>query len=436
MIELLNHLPSFIYGVQLLVAQLLIILILPKKPRWGWFYAAELTVFLPTAFFLPDIVWFGVFYTPFFPLILILIAANVLIFNLKWAEVLFVTVCIAMMQHLAECTTMAIRHLFPLTEDSVWWFVISYLCYIIAYSLFFLLFRRHKNEINMKSGKLISIIFAVFFIIFTLRNIAVTLSDAYEVPGYIRATINCYAAVCCIFCICFMFTTNRADDLNEEKDIMTKLLSQEQSHYSNLVAQQDIISRKCHDLKYEIAALRKMSAEKRNETIEKLERDIMIYENFAKTGNVSLDYTLSEKNLHCLQHNIKFTYIVDADALSFMQATDIYTLFGNAIDNAIECVTRYDDEEKRIISINVAKAGIMLRLHFENYCEEIYEFREGVLPTTKEEKDYHGFGLKSIRFIAEKYGGIMSASCEYNLFMLDIMIPIPMEGNEEEAPLT
>lgn len=422
MIELLNKLPSFIYGIQLLIAQLLIIFTLPKKRLWGLFYLAELAVFLPTAFFLPDIVWLGLFYTPSFPLILILLAANVLIFKLEWTKTIFLTVCIAIMQHLAECITMAVRYLFPIEKDSVWWFVISYLCYLIAYSLFFLLFRKHKQEINMKPGKLIVISFTVFFIIYTLRNIAVTLSDTYDVTPYIRAMINGYAAVCCIFCIVFMFASNRADDLSIEKDVMTKLLAQEQARYSRFVEHQDIINRKCHDLKYEIAAMRKLSSEEQKETIEKLEREVMIYENFAKTGNASLDYTLSEKNLYCMQQNIKFTYIVDGDALYFMSATDIYTLFGNAIDNAIECVTRYEDEEKRIISINVAKAGIMLRIHIENYCEEAYEFREGGLPTTKKEKEYHGFGLKSIRFIAEKYGGIMSATCEYNLFLLDIMI--------------
>lgn len=426
MIEFLNDHPSLIYGIQLLVAQLLILLLLPKRRRWGLFYALELAVFLPIAYFFPDVVWLGTFYLPLFLLVPLIILGNYLILNVSFKEALFVAVCIGMMQHLAECMTMAIRYLFSsMTMDSVWWFVISYLCYAVVYTLFFFLFRLHKKDINMKSVKLICMIFAVYFIIYTLRNIAVTLSDTYQVNHFLRATINGYAAVCCFFCMIFMFTSNKADDLNTEKKAMEKLLEREQVHYGNLVAQQDIINRKCHDLKYEIAAMRKLPSEAQNEVLAGLEHEVMIYENFAKSGNAPLDYTLSEKNLYCVRHNIKFTYIVDGKLLSFMQATDIYALFGNAIDNAIECVTKYDDEEKRIVSINVTLVGTMIRLHFENYCEEEEEILNGSIRTTKKDKNYHGFGLKSIRFIAEKYGGIMNISRECNMFLLDILIPVP-----------
>ncbi len=48
------------------------------------------------------------------------------------------------------------------------------------------------------------------------------------------------------------------------------------------------------------------------------------------------------------------------------------------------------------------------------------------LPVTskKEEKGYHGFGLKSIRYTAEKYGGFMTVEAAHGIFMLRVVVPV------------
>lgn len=43
--------------------------------------------------------------------------------------------------------------------------------------------------------------------------------------------------------------------------------------------------------------------------------------------------------------------------------------------------------------------------------------------TTKSDKKNHGFGLKSIRYSVEKYGGSVSVDMEKNWFELKILIP-------------
>jgi sensor histidine kinase regulating citrate/malate metabolism len=114
---------------------------------------------------------------------------------------------------------------------------------------------------------------------------------------------------------------------------------------------------------------------------------------------------------------------VDGSLLSAIEPTDIYTLFGNAIDNAIECVMQYPDEEKRILSLYVAGSGELMRIHFENYCERKITVKDGEVQTSKDDPINHGFGLKSIRFIAEKYGGYLNVQAADNVFTLDVLIP-------------
>ncbi len=112
--------------------------------------------------------------------------------------------------------------------------------------------------------------------------------------------------------------------------------------------------------------------------------------------------------------------------LSFMKQSDIYSLFGNAVDNAIKAVERLSDDERRYISVRVRSEKGMIVIHFENYYEGNLTFHKGMPQTTKEDKRYHGFGMKSIRMIVEKYQGHFSVKAQEGIFTLNILLPASM----------
>ena len=117
--------------------------------------------------------------------------------------------------------------------------------------------------------------------------------------------------------------------------------------------------------------------------------------------------------------------MADGACLDFMDAVDIYTIFGNALDNAIESVSKLEDPEQRMISVMVFSRAELIFLQVENFCasQPVYN---GELPATSKEEEagYHGFGLKSIRYAAEKYGGFLTIQNEDNIFLLRVTIPI------------
>ena len=78
-----------------------------------------------------------------------------------------------------------------------------------------------------------------------------------------------------------------------------------------------------------------------------MEADIKKYESQNKTGNKVLDTVLTTKSLYCAKHNITFTCVADGTLLDFMDVMDICSIFGNALDNAIECELKIPDKEKR-----------------------------------------------------------------------------------------
>ena len=153
----------------------------------------------------------------------------------------------------------------------------------------------------------------------------------------------------------------------------------------------------------------------------------MIYDRTFQTGNRTMDTLLTEKNLLCERDHITLTCIADASLLSFMEALDLYTLFGNAIDNAAECVRQYENPAWRQILLRIGGQGSIVSIHMENYCDAPLTFEDGIPHTTKGDSTRHGFGTKSIRHVVEKYGGEMRMSVSDSVFLLDIMFFNPIK---------
>ena len=101
-------------------------------------------------------------------------------------------------------------------------------------------------------------------------------------------------------------------------------------------------------------------------------------------------------------------------------------LFGNALDNAIESVEKLSAVEKRLIHVSVVKQKSFLRIRVENCYEGEIRFSSG-LPTTRKDARYHGYGMKSIQSIVEKYNGSMTVKAQDGWFELRILLPIPKD---------
>lgn len=198
---------------------------------------------------------------------------------------------------------------------------------------------------------------------------------------------------------------------------------EEQKQYKLTKENIDALNIKCHDLKHQIRHLRETS-QVDPAYLDDLERSVSIYNSAVHTDNETLDVVLTDKRLHCATHNIQFTCMVEGSKLDFMEVMDIFSLFGNMLDNAIEYEINLPSEA-RFIHLTVKGANQLLLIHVENHFEGELELRDGIPVTTKRDKDYHGYGMLSIRRIVEKYGGDFTISTEDQLFQIDIMLPIP-----------
>lgn len=229
--------------------------------------------------------------------------------------------------------------------------------------------------------------------------------------------------------IIYAYHVQRMDlRVRHELESVQTILHNQYVQYQQSQEAMDIINYKYHDLKHHIMALRaEENQEKREAYLDQMEEEIRNYEAQNKTGNKVLDTLLTSKNLFCMKNHISMTSVVDGTLFDFMDVMDICSIFGNALDNAIECEKKIKDREKRLIHVSAFSQRNFLIIRFENYCENDLKFDAELPTTTKEDSRFHGYGLKSIRYTVRKYGGEVDINVQDNWFELKILIPMEMK---------
>ena len=221
----------------------------------------------------------------------------------------------------------------------------------------------------------------------------------------------------------------RESKFMKELEIETQLRTVQYQQFLSFQDTAAQIRHKCHDLKHMVSALQTSTGLSDHDTvIQDLKRSINHYDLAVNTGNSTLDALLSSVWDRCCQHQIQWTCYADGDLLSFIDTFDLYLMLGNALDNAIECVSAIDLKEKRFLSINIHKKQQLVFIRIENYCDHPVTLKNGLPVTSKKEQEDHGFGMKTIQSIAEKYNGVVSIHYEKEIFLLQIMLPIPMDA--------
>ncbi len=223
--------------------------------------------------------------------------------------------------------------------------------------------------------------------------------------------------------LCLQYSSLRAVRTGQERAVFEQMLRDSAAHYVLSREMVDHVNRACHDLKHSLGVLKTLGDAEWQSYIEEAEQNIERYHQLVYSDNEILNTILAEKSLYCAGKNVQLTCAVDGGRLDMLALPDLCALLGNAIDNAIECVERCSDPEKRIVSLTIQGEGAFTCIQTNNYCSEAPQMEDGLPITTKADKAGHGFGLKSIRYLAQKYGGTMCVSVQDQVFILQIVLP-------------
>ena len=321
------------------------------------------------------------------------------------------------------------RHALGLTPT--WWqshitLVVTYgLCFFIAYTVERGNFSQTQPTVPTMSAAVMTlattlITFAMSNLSFVSTNTPFSGTIGQEV-FYIRTLVDL-----CGFVILYaqQEQARRLASNLELASIDAQLKSQHQE-YLQSKENLDSIGRLAHDLKHQIAALRaEVDPEHVAAGFEQLEASVQNYSAQQHTGNPVLDVILTAKTHTCADKGITFTAVADGKLLDGMSSMDIASLFGNALDNAIEATSKLSDPEKRLIRLALYRQGQFVVLRVENYYDSALKTdTEGNLRTTKKDARSHGFGVKSIRHTVQQYGGEVTIRTKDHWFTLTALVP-------------
>ena len=251
-------------------------------------------------------------------------------------------------------------------------------------------------------------------------------------PG--AALFNIVLQFYCITLLYLQSALFKKSSMRKELETIQLLWHQQKGQYQLSKETIELINHKCHDLKHQVQAIRAVKDEKERETyLEKIEKSVQIYSAIVRTGNEILDTILTEKSLICKANNIVVSCVADGKGLEFLHPVDLYTIFGNAMDNAIECVKHFKEKEKRQIDVLIHRQHQFLIVQIMNPVERELEFEDNLPVTTKHDKDYHGYGLRSIKNTVKKYNGVFQVKIKDGCFCLKILFPVKKEW--EKVPM-
>ena len=433
---------KLVFTAELVIAEALATYSLKKKANFMLRVTACLLGIFIAAFLFP-IFYYNALYSSFMFIVLfgITLAGLKICYDVPFTHIFFCAVIAYTTQHIAYETFKYCIEILNLgtvvaVYDEVgefqfnWFMLLAYgLSYSITYWVVwaFAEYRiRVEKDLHLKN---ISLLFLSAVIV--LVDVMLSALLVYEVhdsfSSVTKTVLYLYSIISCAICLVMQILMLERQHAEKELREIQTMWRQNKKMFELSRENVEIINAKCHDLKNQIRLLRKSDEIVKQSALKEIENAVDFYDSSVKTGNEAFDLVIAEKSLYCSQHDIKLTCIADGSALDGIPIVDLYSLLENAVQNAIEAVSKYDDVEKRLIRVKIVRKNQLVSIHIENYFDGQVKFIDGLPSTSKADKHYHGYGMRSMRLIAEKYGGGLNVAVQNDLFSLDIVIHVPAD---------
>ncbi len=308
--------------------------------------------------------------------------------------------------------------LFPKLNQQINGVMYDSIHWIFNIGLYFLFLRDNHDEKDNTYKKLLTIVcVATGVLTVVLKNLIIyyEVDDAKALANVARAII--------LFTVIFLLWLRgvllKSNSDRIEKRTIHIMLQNEKKQYDTLSDNMKTINMMTHDLKHQIENFQDRMTQ---DEIKLLKDAVESYDSILKTGNDVIDTVIYEKTLFCKDKGIVLTCNADGEACNFMKQYHLYSLLNNALGNAIEAVLQLEDESKKKVGLTIAKEGDMLSIECYNYFD--ITKNNGEKTTKKENKHTHGFGIKSINYVAERYKGNVSITKDEDMFFLEVQIPL------------
>ncbi|MBE6748221.1 MAG: GHKL domain-containing protein [Ruminococcaceae bacterium] len=355
-----------------------------------------------------------------------------LLFELKWIKRILLILAIVVINALAEIiVVMAINIGLDIDINTIQSnSIMNLICTILAKFMGFAILKPIKSSTLRYTGKYpfwfslstaILPFTSIFIIIILFKYTYIIDTVVFQVSALIASMFLIVAN------ILILIVVDKQENfyITKERLAFAEVhLKEQRTHYKELYAQQEALKKYRHDSKNFYTSLISVLETKNTEDAIELIKDKMSVASgdagAVNSGNPVIDSIIYSKKVLCkdrgiiIEESIRLSNKIEIDEL------ELGVLIGNALDNAIEATEKLESNDNKKINLKIITSGEMISVEVVNKVNTKVDVNN--LKTTKEQKNEHGYGLKSIKTLALKYNGNLSISCENNEFVLSVIL--------------
>ncbi len=287
--------------------------------------------------------------------------------------------------------------------------------------------RQHEHAVLL----LVFIPLTSVFVMVTL----LTINDMYALSDAMAAAITLDAV--------FLLATNLLifgiDLYNQKKNMefteMQLLLQKEANsaeYYQMLFSQSENQNILIHDIKKHLQSIDLLNKKQEHDKIEAYIKQLTLSSDLKETSRLCshemLNTILCRYKRQCDNHRIAFHVDIRHGIIDFIADSDLSSLFGNLLDNALEAALDIPEAYIEVNAVRRAKTPFIVITVINSSKKNPFEGSHGSLTTNKPDKRRHGFGIKSIQKTVDKYHGDIQMYYHYDTLTFHTIITLKMPG--------
>lgn len=420
---------AYLYVVELIIAELIFC--------WGYEKRRYFAAVLPLAGFFVifaspfvNMYSFGPGLTRFFSLLFMIamtVAVMLICFKGDIFSIIISSICGVAAQHIAS-KTFNIIQLIPFAEilngSGIIPIIAEFLVFGVIMAVLYAVFIDDLRSVRANYN--LSIVSALIIIIcIGVNRLA---ADFELVTIEAKLATYLYAIICCVFALVIQVYIAKWQQEKTDSAVMERLLLDSEKQYEQWKTSTMELNVRYHDIKHMLDRVERLAGESNIEIpdMRLLRQSVEELRPVVRTGNDVLDVLFRNMDDLCRSENIRLQCIAYDDDLGHFDGIPLFFLFANAIDNAIEGARGVTDPDKRLIDISIRRFGDSVTIHIWNYFFGDVSFDSAGLPISDRTGE-HGYGMRSIKLIVDRFGGALNASVDGEIFNLDIILPISVE---------
>lgn len=248
-----------------------------------------------------------------------------------------------------------------------------------------------------------------------------SLQNIWSMPAAWSEQLAAPAVLTQLYCLTLLYLQTelfKKSAMQKEMEALNLLYDRQRQQYRVARQNVQIINRKCHELKVQIADLRRLNPDaSTRKSLDEAEQAARLYNADVHTGNEVLDVALTEKSLLCESHGIRLNCVADGSCLAFVEPGDLYALFANALDPVIEAAAHQSSADHAMIDLLL-------------YARQGFAVLNLVGPEDPAATGGRSgrYELKVVRRIVQKYSGTVTAETREGFTSLKVLIPLSEES--------